>query len=1244
MQGIDDMLVRVSRRGDDASQVYTVEMWLAGGRRVNAQESLQLDDYVDPPAGDAASLATQGLDLFNRLFSGRLSVAFQQAWAAAVARDHILRVRLALDPTAPALHALPWELLHFDDSGGMAPARPLAVDGRIAFSRYIESADFDEGALVSHRPVRLLLAIADPIDLKERWGLAPVGRASEERDFHTRFSPIVSSGQVRYDVLPVVSAEALQDAISRGGLDAEQPEGYDVILFMGHAAHNDQHGSRLLLEDPQTRRVRLYPADDLISLMQQLPDQRRPAMLVLVACNSALVARNLAVNSMAAQLVIAGGVPAVLAMQRLVEASLARRFTYHLSEHLLREGLIDVAVNTARRRVYSPDDIGWTTPTLYMRYADGRLFTPNAQLEYIEAILADPDYVRWSGPEFIDVGVLAVSPGQNWGLLRTRPEDAPASVSAIDSLHRILDQSRPGTRHERRTTPSRTASNITALIGPPHSGQTTILQRLAYDLALKVTSDPSSPPGIMISLIGYETQRGVSRLERHIVEQARAANAALGEALGALFRPTTAPRDDRQRPRYIFLLDNLDGLPERVRRDLADDLSALAARMADQQFVLTSSQANFNNLGLRQAHVLVIQPLSEQQIMQYIRKREPRGAYQIFRQIRENRLLALAGDPSLLTMIYSRVAGDLQARLTRNQIVQEYLDHALSTIMPRYNVGDAARESLSALAWYSRWNHIDQIGLGDTFRILADIRRDRDYSLEDLYRALCDARVLVAAGPGTTRFVNPAIHAYCAAVALSARADRAERFRDIISLCSSQKRQTWWEDVIYSLAGLVSNPTPIFEHLAAAIRSGSYTHALIAARALEALPPKQDSQLPAALRDELLDACVLRLRAEREPSADRREQIVTALGRLSYPQVRHELRRILVERVRQTSSGPRYEYTNVRIAAARALRNIYLPGGAAFQRRAGPQGAQDLLLTAGGSDTTSLADAAQARPAPMPPIADIRNDQMLVSLMRIWEHGPAGRDEFLDILRNSPNPPERALAAFALGDLVDSDGKKLLDARHLLRIILGPSDTAAERISPDWEDTMWAAADALTLFEPDQVAPLLSVLVQRKQSIPNSAAQQLAYLAGRLRASSPVILDWLIKLLITNPSQTIKSKALQSLAWMGMGIERQQLELGDGRPGPTLKQIIQAIAAGREIRTLKLGTFSVSRRSSDIGDTPAYLRRKAIEALAWIGDAETLLDLGDEVSEWPLELREHWYLAAATIRERIDGLSIADSR
>ncbi|MEI7644404.1 MAG: CHAT domain-containing protein [Chloroflexales bacterium] len=1233
MQEIDDLLVRVGRRGPGSTS-YIVEMWLAGGRRVNAQEELQLDDYVAPQLGDRLSLASHGIDMFNRLFGGRLSVAFQQAWAAAVTRDRLLRVRLALDAGAPELHAVPWELLHFDDSGGLAPARALAADSRIAFSRYIESADFSEGVQVSRRPVRLLLVISDPGDLTERWGLASVGRVSEERDFRTRFSPMMSSGQFRYDVLPVASAEALHDAIAQGGIDGEQPSGYDVLLFMGHAAHNEQLGSRLLLEDAATRRAKLYPAEDLLNLVQQLPESHRLAMVVLVACNSAVTASNRKLNSLAARLVIGGGVPAVLAMQRLVEITLARRFTYHLSEYLLRGGVIDVAVNAARRRVFTPEDIGWSTPTLYMRSADGRLFTPNAQLEYVEGILANPAYVRWSGPEFIDADVLTVAPGQSWNLLRARPEDAPASVSVIAALHRIIDQGRPDRR--RRTVASvASSSNITAVIGPPHSGQTTILQRLAYDFAVKVTSSPSSPPGIMISLIGYESQRGAGRLERHIVEQARAISADLGDALADLFRPQAAIRAADPRPRYVFLLDNLDSLPEKACIEAASELSLLATRMIDQQFVITSSQESFPTQALSSAHVLVIQALSEQQILHYIRQRTERGAYQIFGQIRDNRLLALARDPSLLALIYTRMVSDPHARITRNQLVQEYLDQALGNLTPRYRIGDAARESLGALAWHSRWNHLDQLPLSTAFRVLADVRRDRDYSLEDLYLTLCEARLLISVGQGATRFVNPAIQAYCAAVALVAHPDRAERIRDIITLCSSPQRQIWWEEVIYALAGMIGDPLPLFEGLAAAIRAGSYTHALIAARCLEALPPEQDSRLPAGLRNELLDACVLRLRSDREPVADRREQIATALGRLSHPQVRHELRRILVERVRATSSGMRYEYTNVRIAAARALRNIAVSRNLKLNRDDPHDDLDGLQLTHGGFDVVSMADHANVSPPRIPAITGLCNDRMLVWLMRIWESGTSARAEFRDILRNSPNPPERALAAFALGDMSNTQGKKLQDARQLLRVILGPRDRADREISPDWEDTMWAAADALTLFEPNQVAPLLVVLVRRKRAIPNSAAQQLAYLAGRLRVTDREVVSWLIDLLVTNPSQTIKSKALQSLAWMGMGIEQQRLELGDGRPGPTLKEIIEHIAAGRAIRPLKLGTFSIAARQSDIDGSPTYLRGKAIEALAWVGDANTLKDLNAHVGGWPLELREQWYRAVATIRERV---------
>jgi hypothetical protein len=45
MTEIDDLLVRVQRRG--TADVYSVEIWLEGGRRINERDELSLADYVE---------------------------------------------------------------------------------------------------------------------------------------------------------------------------------------------------------------------------------------------------------------------------------------------------------------------------------------------------------------------------------------------------------------------------------------------------------------------------------------------------------------------------------------------------------------------------------------------------------------------------------------------------------------------------------------------------------------------------------------------------------------------------------------------------------------------------------------------------------------------------------------------------------------------------------------------------------------------------------------------------------------------------------------------------------------------------------------------------------------------------------------------------------------------------------------------------------------------------------------------
>ncbi|MGB9633220.1 MAG: PBS lyase, partial [Chloroflexaceae bacterium] len=613
-------------------------------------------------------------------------------------------------------------------------------------------------------------------------------------------------------------------------------------------------------------------------------------------------------------------------------------------------------------------------------------------------------------------------------------------------------------------------------------------------------------------------------------------------------------------------------------------------------------------------------------------QRDQKSAARVFQRMRDNRLLGLTSEPSLLALIYERLTAHAEVRVTRNQIVQEYLDQALASLALTFRIGDAARESLAELAWYARWNHREYLPLSEVFRIFQRVRRERDYSLEELYALLREARLLSSVGQNHTRFANPALEAYLAALALNTHVDLRDRIADIVTLCASPERLSWWEDVLYALAGLLTDPAQLFEPLAGAIRAGSGTHALLAARCLEAITREQEARLPPALRAEVLDACIIRLRNEREPAVERREQLVAALGRLSDPRLIPEMRRVLAEKVRQTASGPRYEYTNVRIAAARALRNL-APVWLAQERdlatsQRGP------FVMARYRDEASLALPAGPQVAPKS-LQEQRDEAMLRGVLDLWGRGAQGRDELRAIILESPSPPERALAIFALADLGDDDEMKLLDARFLLRVILGPTDDANTPISDDWADTMWAAADALTLFEPDQVAPLLAVLVRGNASLPDRAAQQLAYLAGRMRVADPDVIDWLLGVLITNANQSVKARALQSLAWIGMGVPDRVLELPDGRDGPTVKRIIQDIAAWRPLRELAIGAFAVDLRPDDGPAGPLYLRRKAVEALAWIGDRATIADLEALAPSWPLELREQWYLAAATIAGRL---------
>lgn len=1219
LEEFDEVLVHLLERTPGGLD-FAITMKLADGRDASGQLSLASDTLDLPTAGSAEEIATYGVSLFNRLFNGQLSAAFHQAWAASQARQRRIRLKLRLDGSNPQLHRVPWEVMYFDDGSGSSPPRPLATDTNIAFSRYLPSGEA-AGEPVERSPLRMLMAISAPNDLGDVWPLTPIDRDAERRDLLNRFSPMASAGQVRFDVLERVSAERLFTALDQGVLpDAPGADGlgYDVLFYYGHALHHPVLGSRLLLEDDKTGKGRLLDGVELVERLAQLrSDTNHLSLIILISCNTATQTNTPRLGSLADQLLTQAGVPAVLAMQDLVSIPLARSFAYYMGEYLLRDGVVDVAVNAARRMVRQSDSVSWSIPVLYMRSQDGRLFAPNARIEYTKRLQADPLLLRWSGNDFIPVEAIEVPTGQSWAVIAARPDDAPPPADALSLLHRYL----------RMPT---VAPPLLAIIGPPQSGQTTTLRRLAWELADAVRKDQDldSPVGIYVQLGAYEQQPSIgNRLERLIINAVNDLTPALGAQLRQLF---DQPASDAKLV-CIFLLDGLDQVPESLRYTLTEELRSLMERLPAQRFVISCTQTLFPLRLTQSARVLLLQPLSERQVLRYLRQRDPNQSNRIFRRIGENRLLDVTSDPTLLTLIYERFAQDQRATLTRNQILQEILDSKISAMKLHANQGDAVHETLVALAWELHWNYRDALSLNEVFTLMARVRGERDYSLETLFQAMVEERLLMDSGRNMIRFVQPIVQSYCCAIALNGRADFDERLVDITAMCGVSARLSWWEETLYALSGLLISPQALLAIGRWALPENSGPHTFLLARCLESLSPEVQQRISSVRLNELIDACTLRLRPEREPSPVRRAQIASALGRLAFPQAANELKRLLTDKVRPTRSGARYDYTNVRIAAARGLRNL-LARQTVVSSLPEPVAAQGLDRS-GARDLPE--DAAQSSA----PLSD--NSALAVKLEQLFRdwigddstdvYNIKGRDTLRTILRSAEaSTPERAVAAFALGDLA----LDATDAQFLIDTIVSPPPAGVH--PEEWKDTIWAATDALTLFEAAQVAQLVATIIDQHPQLDEMNIEQLTYLAGRIRVAKPTVVQWIYTILCTQHDYNIKGKALQSLAWIGRVIDRIPLP-GTGRwMGDVLRDMVIFLATWQGDPATKpeaLGDLLLDSLSPDSGEV-LYLRRKAIEAFPWIGNQALMESLTPQIAQWPIELREAWYLSLNIVQMR----------
>jgi CHAT domain-containing protein len=281
-----------------------------------------------------------------------------QAAFAEGKHEATVRLRLNIDDQAHELHRLWWESLEHPSS----PFWPLGSTRYTPLSRYVRLPYVRP--TVEADALKVLVAVANPRDLHDRWGLVPLEKPNMDVE-------AIMESLSHWDRIDCrLEERATSDTLSR----RLRNEGFHVLHLIAHGGILQGQQGYVLLEGDDGR-TDPVPDSHFAQIVQNREDIQ---LVVLMSCQGGHVAAGGVFTGMAPRL-IEFGVPAVVAMQDLVAIDSAMEFTRDMYQDLAEgdHGLIDKSVNQARDllRGHKLGTWDWCIPALFMQ-GQGRLFQP----------------------------------------------------------------------------------------------------------------------------------------------------------------------------------------------------------------------------------------------------------------------------------------------------------------------------------------------------------------------------------------------------------------------------------------------------------------------------------------------------------------------------------------------------------------------------------------------------------------------------------------------------------------------------------------------------------------------------------------------------------------------------------------------------------------------------------------------------------------------------------------------------
>lgn len=1222
--------IRIRIFGLDADGLYRVEAELDDGSW--HKQMMRLGDAEEQELIRRRDLGTQsyGQYLYQLLFmkpegsDGSLAEqslhnVFQKAWGRAqVSEQKELRVQLWISEECNELHRIRWERLYvlFDDKW-----RSLANFEQTPFSRFTRLPIAEPQLNPDDRPLKVLLVVSNPSDLAGSGDDPDVPKLAEikvEQEIANFYEAVKGINDIEISIMPGCTgiSNELQKKLKPpkfhlipGNTTISQIQkqfNHHVLHFLGHgvfervpqppAGENSDAPPRqrarratlLVLEDEEGKSNKI-PDDQIVSYL--VHRGTLPRLVFLSACDTTKFdERNPSPFTGLGPKLVAAGFPAVVAMQDEVPMAMARELAENFYGNLLREGVIDLALNRSRLFTFDQDSLldSWTIPVLFMRTPRGRLFTANRERETLRAINEEPKFRSIFKYGYLPLEAVMLTGDQikpNWEN-QVLPQQGRVDLHGqLKSLLENCEGKQPlliaitGARGTARSTAMRRMVIETTINSLEGSSRDQVLP--VYVDLQKCILPSSAVPSYLTMLTQSLSQFWPGGLTEKEMDNLL--------------------RDGNHKFRFFF--DNGDDLSDSQRKSLIKEVDRLSNDYPHYSYFIAKTRGLWDWTTGNDTHVLDVQPLSRRRIIRFLfdsankekqsqeekaeapNSREEQSLRTLRAKLEEAQLFDLAGMPWMFVQLI-RQAMDGNFPESRVSVLRDLMEERVRNVTQRRGQQARALETLYLLAYRMQVGGDTVMLIKDALELVGRVRDNREYLLEEMLDSLIDAEILARAGGDAIRFLYPSYQAYCCSQYLKVQ-NNPKRWEEITAGLGRVTQLRKWDDTLTMLSGLVAKPKDILEKIAYSTSLKDGEQVFLAARCLlEAQLNNNDDKSKAEMgyvESLVLDALVWRSNSANEPRSFQRLRAVEALGRVRRLEVLGYLTRIAMSKTRENSNGRAdFEYGGIRQTVGRALRR--------------------LLPASENADPNEEYTAELRRLCPS-----------LEELIQKWIRGGSEEIQWLEKRLREPNTATdeeektvndalASMSAFALGDV-------RYDQAHGKLIAAFRDDSLAEVIH-------WAITDALATLDPERVmkeAILPMIESDKLGDIAklNQRREQLIYLIGQLRHPNEKARAFVEEVLKTPEAHILqKGRAILAVSYLlPPDWEKWKTEF-------------ENVALNEENSVAKKVTPKMKG---------TYLRMKALQALAEIGDEETLKRLREKRQHWPLDLERAFYSTSEEI-------------